>query len=212
MIHLFRDCNLYIFIILLVLNFSDVLPEYIRYYGFMIALFIFAMSICKNYVIQNPLIKKCSIGVSYPFIFAILYSTLLLIIGENNLMYWASGSLMCFRMFCLIFMGYAIIAKYKWQSVDFLFLSCSIAYLVLTLQGVIQYGPLYVLNMAFNISEERFEWSQEGSDFNQIFEVHEFGLAMPLLALYYLLSSKQWKCLLLFYLLISLRLCHIIIM
>lgn len=188
---LLKDPTLYYYIFIWSFYFSSLSTSSIKFYFLIITILIPIIFLKKN--IQNKSIKGIIKFSEYPYIFALIYSLFLFITNDNEISYLFRGISTGLKIILIVQCGYTIIMKYKHKSVDFLFLSLSIAYLLLTFEGIVKFGPSYIIYNSLNISEERFEWSQESSIFNSYFELHEFGLVMPLIALYYIWTDRTWK-------------------
>lgn len=191
---LLKDKSLYIFTFILVFgNLTTVLPANIRFYGYLLILLLFSIYLMKNNHVKHKALSHSMRYMFYPWLFAPIYTFILLLIGKTELEYFIGGMSDILKLLLIFWTGYELLFKYQERILNFLFLSFSFAYVILTINGFVQFGPLYILLMAFNLSEERFGWSVEGEAFDKIFEVHEFGLAFPLIALAYLWKSGDWK-------------------
>ena len=191
----FYDRNFYIFTLLLIFHFSTFIPQNLQYYGFLVGTWIFSFYLFRtsNNLNSISIIKENIAVYTFPYLFAIAYTTFLILINQSEMSYLIRGLSITMKIISLALVSYALIMKYKTKTIDLLFVSFTVAYFVLTFEGVLHYGPLYILQSALNLSESRFEWSVEGSEFDHIFEVHEFGLVAPLIALYYLMSDCKWQ-------------------
>lgn len=194
MVKLFRDKYLYLFTFILFIGYSNAVSAAVNYYGFIMSLLCFSLFILNKYQLKNFKVINCFIISSVPFLFAIVYSIFLIWINECNSQYLIRGLSFGFKICFLLISAYAIVSKYRSKSCDFLFVSFSLSYFFITLEGLVKYGFSYLVMMALDLSYSRFvEWNESGSAFNRIFEVHDFGLTMPLIALYYIWTPRSWK-------------------
>ena len=194
----FGEIRMLLFSMILVLHFSTYVPNNVQFYGFISLLLYFSYDIIKKSNNGSTLLKKNIAAYTYPYFFAVLYTFFLIIVNQSEPTYLMRGLSVTVKISSLALASYALLIKYKERTVDFLFLSFSIAYFTLTMEGVVHYGPEYIIRTALDISESRFESSVEGGEFDKMFEFHDFGLTMPLIALYYLVSNIKWYKKLLF--------------
>ena len=188
---LLKDKNVYLFVSLLFLdNCRGIFTPSVQYYGYLIGLIIFSFCLIRE---RDTIIWPSYKYMFTPWIFALAYSFLLVLLGNSDLSLFTHGCSEALKISVLFICGFAILSKYKLKALDFMFLSFSLAYLLLTANGFYEFGLSYVVAMALNVSETRFEWSYEGSAFDKIFEVHEFGLALPLVALAYMWKTDSIK-------------------
>lgn len=193
MLSLLKDKYVYLFVGVLFFRFSKLFPESITYWGFIILLFLLYFFFMNERNKLKPIYKKSILFYSVPYIIGFVYSIPNFLLNDNSINYLMRGASNMLSLVAVILFCLGLASKYKEKCTDFLFVSASISYVLMTLSGISQFGIIYILQMAMNVSEERFEWSDESGLFDEIFELHEFGLAMPLIALYYFWSNKKWK-------------------